>query len=99
MILQSWRGFFAIAGEPVRVGGCFAFTGEPDPLEEVLPYHQDYYGKGEVLQKQVVLFIWKLLPSAAVIQINDDDVFQRFYRIWKDVMTAPTDRWGLGNRY
>jgi len=67
--------------------------------KEVLLYHQDYYGKGEVLQKQVVLFIWKLLPSAAVIQINDDDVFQRFYRIWKDVMTAPTDRWGLGNRY
>jgi len=87
VILQSWRGFLATAGEPVRVGGCFAFAGEPDRLEEVLLYHQDYYEKGEELREEVVLFIWRLLPTAAtsvshvhppifMTQIND--VFQRF---------------------
>jgi len=57
--------------------------------KEVLLYHHDYYEKWEELQEEVVLFIWKPLPSAAtsashvhppifITQINDDDVFQRF---------------------
>ena len=56
--------------------------------KEVPLYHQDYYEKWEELQ-EVVVFIWRPLPSAAtsasrvhppifITQINDDDVFQRF---------------------
>ena len=33
--------------------------------KEVLLYHQDYYEKWEELQEEVVIFIWRLLPSAA----------------------------------
>ena len=79
----------AIAREPVRVGGCFAFTGEPDRQGGSSLPPGLLYEKWEELQEEVVLFIWRLLPSAAtsashvhppifITQINDDDGFQRF---------------------
>ena len=53
--------------------------------KEVLLYHQDYYEKWEEMQEEVVLFIWRPLPSAATSAshvhppiFNGDDVFQRF---------------------
>ena len=99
MILQSLRGLSAVAGESDQVGGCIAFTGEPDLLGGTPSSSRSLWERGGAARRggpfplEASSLCRDVCQSCSSTSFYDTNqwcgrlpVF--LYSMWNDVMTA-----------